>query len=223
MKTALVITGEPRAPKPAFKTIKNHILDVVDCDVFMVIPKVDGLSEALDCIDEYGFDCRGILIHADKTLECDLPVVESMRNHKSESEWVWRKGKSYLQRYLRQIYDIYLGFSMAFEYGEYDRLIRCRSDAKVVKPIDDLSKIEDDKLYAQEIIQKPGGRVHVDDLFAFGGSVPMAAYGNRWATLSKLSAFRPETPEEELSLTMKAFDIEVCLCSCIVERYGRPE
>jgi len=206
MKIALLLTGQIRNAGECFSSIKQHIINPYDVDVYIntwfpenkISHDNDSISNdsSLDdiiqmylpkniSIEDYESDfCKKINELAD-TIRRDYPET----NHKN---------------IFFQFYKFYKGFNLIPNYQDYDMILRGRFDLKF-NIFPDLNLLDPSKLYI------PKGWDHRDgynDLFAFGNPALIEQYCNLFNNiLTYLEEGCPLHPETILKYHLTKLNI----------------
>lgn len=157
MKIALCMSGLARTFKQCYQSYWDNILSQYDCDVFVYVSK-DANSDSMDvmkCV-------KKIVLEQNPTLD-EKDLVRYKLQCKRYS----------MQGILQQLWKIKMCHNLMLDYQKehniaYDWVIRCRPDLKIIRKIDDLTKLDNHYLYVpayQSFIDRWNGMY--DENFVF--------------------------------------------------------
>lgn len=113
MKVAVVLSGELRTFDECYPSMREHILDRNDCDIFMQVMESDRVGDAVGM-----YKPKAFCVESSDVVEKEISKV---RFEQRNTPWMWR--------------NIARGFSLV-PHGQYDCVIRARYDLKYVQSLD---------------------------------------------------------------------------------------
>jgi len=143
MKIAICMSGLMRTFSECYDSLKENILDIYDCDVFLFVSKTeDKFIKLLNPV-------KSIVLDAD-------PVL------KKENCKLWKMRHYSLQGVLQQLWKIEECYNLVLEYEkeknfQYDWIIRTRPDLMYHRKLDELYYLPKDYLYLPNFI--PGTKI----------------------------------------------------------------
>jgi SAM-dependent methyltransferase len=201
VKTALCISGHLRTFEENYRSVKENILDVLDCDVFIHTWDILGLSYRFTDADLHVtetnlllpkiyqlYNPKKIIVEKTKTFAVKPIMQQRLIDHRD------------IPGILSMYYKVEVCNDLKKEYEQennfiYDCVIRFRGDLYVEHPI----PIDDRTSFNNLFLPSYGNFGGACDQFAFGGSAVMDKYSSIYSNLERhLHAGAPFHPEKLL-------------------------
>lgn len=185
MKVALCLSGQPRMFKSSYQSLKNHILDNYDCDIFIDTWKFKNTDENFYLSHRYKDEgsleelyelYQPRVLNVEKFDEVFESKCLEFENKVSLTQGA--KEDNYLRRYYSMLYKIYNCNKIKNEYGKkmninYDIAVRSRLDVLYTQ------KIEFNKDVNLTTDRQGSGREGcAGDILAYGMNTDMDIYCN---------------------------------------------
>lgn len=193
MRVALQLSGQVRGKEEIFPKLKQNIIDVTNCDVYMYICQDKSSEGLLKLLSSLKIDPIHIVITEDKLIKKNgVRPISALED-------------SSVQRYYQQLYGVMQVNNLRKESQiEYDWVIRSRADLSIEYPFPDLSKFYNDKLY----IPHGNDCLGLNDRFAFSSPEIMNKYCNMFNWIDSLET-KSFNAEWNLKLMVKKEKIPV--------------
>lgn len=133
MKLAVCISGQPRMFKKSYESIKSHILDKYDCDLYIFSWKKEDSSK-IDKFNSWRYQDEGTLEEYINLYNPKAYLIEKYTDEienqfiKEENKYGFIREDNPVRRYLAMLYGIYQANQLSDDKGNYDYIIRTRPD-----------------------------------------------------------------------------------------------
>ena len=213
MKVAVCMSGLARTFKKCYQSYLDNILSRFDCDVFVHVSK-DANSNDMD------------------VMKCAKKVVLEQNpklDEKDLAKYKYKCKKYSMQGILQQLWKIKMCHELVLDYQKeknikYDWIIRCRPDLNILRPLDDLEKLDNKYFYVPAyltFIDRWKGMYEKDfifdyctccvsDQFGISGPDVMNIYARRYDDLQKNCYSSGEShPESSLQFQLRANNVKI--------------
>lgn len=201
LKTALCISGHLRTFEDNFKSVKDNILDLTDCDIFIHTWDNMGLSYRFTDANLHSIETKRIIDKIKQLYNPKKMIIEKTR-HFLVTPIMQQRLVDHrdVQGILSMFYKIEACNKLKSQYEidnnfKYDCVIRFRGDLRVETPFPNTSVSNLNSIYLP-IYGNFGGAC---DQFAYGNSEIMDTYSSLFSNMEKyLFAGAPFNPEKLL-------------------------
>ena len=186
MKVAICMSGLARTFAKCYNSYLDNIINEYDCDVFIYVSK-DSNSDAMGLINSV----NSVILEKDPILD-EKDYVKYKKRHRGYT----------VQGILQQYWKIKMCNDLMMDYQiekniKYDWVIRCRPDLMITRKIDDLNKLDKNKIHIPrylEVNKEINERIYplgdwkystdcLPDRFAIASPELMSIYAKRWDEL----------------------------------------
>lgn len=188
MKVALCISGLPREFKRAYPSLKKHLIDVVNPDIFVY---------TWEALNQPHFEIEGAIRYPDegslkefrelyqpKAFVSEVFDAQRELSFYDEKYEVNRHPHASIKRLRAMYYTIFMCHTLAKTYGNYDVFIKGRSDLELSNTfnIEELEKAKNNRTLFSDVIRTDG---MVSDILFFGNREVMDITCNLYNEIDK--------------------------------------